>query len=126
MTPKIYTINGRNFSDFSGLIDEFNRVYFCGTDYCWDGDLDVFNDYIHTSTPFTLRWLDSEKSRRDLGFEEMAAWLTAKLDDSHCHPSNLPAVRARLEEANSGRGITFFEWIIETIECRPGVELELS
>ena len=72
MAPKL-TIDGNKFSDFKGLVREFNPVVF-GDDRTWYGGLDQLNDLLRGGfgTPegeFTIEWLNSHKSQKDLGKE---------------------------------------------------------
>jgi hypothetical protein len=61
----------------------------------------------------TIRWLNSSKSQKDLGYESMVSWLSRNLET--CHPSNRLTVQARLEDAINGHGPTLFEWIVQII-----------
>ena len=61
-------IDGNNFSDFEGLVREFNPAVF-GDDRTWYGSLDQLNDCLRGGfgAPegyFTIEWLNSHKSRK--------------------------------------------------------------
>ena len=114
MNQRIFEINGNNFDDFSSFIVEFNRCFVSHVGGKWQGNLDAFNDYLSwMDQRCTIRWLNSSKSEKDLGYESMASWLGRNLET--CHPSNRLTVQARLEDAINGHGPTLFEWIVEII-----------
>ena len=46
MAQTVYEIDGANFSDFAGFIDEFNRGFITDVGGDWNGNLDAFNDYL--------------------------------------------------------------------------------
>ncbi len=82
MTSKpVLTIDGARFHDLAGFMDEFARVL--EPDVYWGRHLDAFNDVLRGGfgTPeggFILRWGNSERSRRTLGFPETVRWLEAR------------------------------------------------
>ena len=102
----------------------------------WGRNLDAFNDILRGGfgTPdegFTLRWVNSEKSRAALGYPETVRYLERKLATSH--PANTPIIQEELTKARRSEGATLFEIIVELIrehgpgsdEEENGVELEL-
>jgi hypothetical protein len=114
MNQRIFEINGNNFDDFSSFIVEFNRCFVSHVGGKWQGNLDAFNDYLSwMDQRCTIRWLNSSKSEKDLGYESMVSWLSRNLET--CHPSNRLTVQARLEDAINGHGPTLFEWIVQII-----------
>ena len=64
---------------------------------------------------FVLRWVNSQRSRVALGYEETVRWLERKVEC--CHPDNAPAVRADLEAAREGLGSTLFDILVEIIQA---------
>lgn len=91
-------------------------------------NLDAFRDCLRGGfgTPdigFTLCWLDSEKSRVALGYTEAVRQLTARL--GICHPSARAQVTWEIREAEQGRGLTVFDWLVGIIAAEPTVTLEL-
>lgn len=126
MVQTVYEINGANFSDFAGFIVEFNRGFINHVGGNWNGNLDAFNDYLSWADDrCTIRWVNSAKSRDDLGHTAMADWLVDKL--THCHPSHRAGVQQRLNTAKARTGQTLFEWLVDIIEHNSEfVDLELD
>jgi hypothetical protein len=121
----VYVIDGANFSDFAGFIEECNRGFIRAFGGEWHGSLDAFSDYFHwTDGDYVLIWKNSEKSRVDLGHAVMAAWLDG--NSRRCHPSNVQSVLQRLGVAREQQGPTFFDWMVEIIREQPNVELRLE
>ena len=134
ISKPIYLIDGDRFQTLEAFYDEISRQLI--PDVFWGRNLDAFNDILRGGfgTPeggFVLRWLNSETSRRDLGFSETIAYLQRKL--TRCHPSNVPKVEQDLLAARRGEGQTLFDIILEIIavhgpggeERDDGVEIEL-
>ncbi len=68
---------------------------------------------------WVLRWLNSDLSRRALGYEATAEHLEARL--TTCHPSNVDRVRQRIDMARRREGPTLFDQIVEIIRIHgPG------
>lgn len=115
MSQRILEIDGNNFHDFSSFIVEFNRCFVSHVGGNWSGNLDSLNDYLSwMGERCMIRWVNSSKSKRDLGYESMASWLRRNLET--CHPSNKVAIQSRLAEALNGHGLTLFECIVEIIQ----------
>ena len=124
---KIYKLNGQNFDDFDGFIRECNHSFIHEFGGNWSGNLDAFNDFLAWSDVgiYTLRWLNSDKSRHNLGYSAMVDWLSGNLE--RCLPSNRKFVRKRLRAAQNSMGQTLFDLIVEIIkEHHPYVLLELK
>jgi hypothetical protein len=67
MAKPVYVIDGRSFSDWKGLIEEFNRVLIRPNTGEWNGNLDAFYDYLYwPNHEYTLVWLHSDLSRRQI------------------------------------------------------------
>lgn len=119
MTPlPVLEIDGARFDDLDGFWDEVFRQLMPEAEWrC--SNLDAFNDILRGGfgTPeggFVLRWTNSERSRRTLGYEETVRWLERKVE--RCHPTNVPVLRSELEAARAGRGPTLFDILVEIIE----------
>ncbi|QYN19835.1 barnase inhibitor [Amycolatopsis sp. DSM 110486] len=130
----VLLVDGSRFSDFAGFVREFSRLL---DGYRWRGSLDAFNDVLRGGfgTPdrgWVLRWLDSDVSRRALGYEATVHWLEENL--LVCHPGNRSAVAARIAAAQRGEGPTLFDAIVDIIrihgpggrESEDGILLELA
>ena len=129
----VLVIDGNSFDDFAGFAREFTRLL---DDYEWRGGLDAFNDILRGGfgTPrggWTLRWLNSERSRSVLGHRATAQRLEERLP--HVHPTGRAGWEQRLEMARRGEGPTLFDEILEVIrdhgvggrEAEDGIVLEL-
>jgi RNAse (barnase) inhibitor barstar len=129
----VLVIDGASFRDFEGFQREFSALL---EDYTWHGNLDAFNDILRggfgtPETGWVLRWLNSDLSRRALGYEATLERLEARL--KACHPSNVDHFRQRIDMARRGEGPTLFDEIVEIIrvhgpggeEQEDGVVLEL-
>lgn len=113
--PPVRVIDGAAFDDFDGFVGEFNTLL---CHHTWNGNLDAFNDILRggfgtPETTWTLRWVDSERSRSVLGHPAMAHWLRRTLQS--CHPTNRAGIEARLRAAQRGEGETLFDLIVEII-----------
>ncbi len=101
----VLVIDGAAFSDFEGFRREFSMLL---EDYSRQGNLDAFNDILRggfgtPETGFVLRWMNSDLSKRALGYE---ATLGKRLEAlvHTCHPSNIDHLRQRIEMARQGEG----------------------
>jgi hypothetical protein len=121
----VYVIDAANFDTFAGFVEECNRVFIRSFTGEWHGSLDAFNDYLWWGEgEYVIVWKGAEKSRRELGHPAMAGWLTANAD--RCHPSNVPGVLRRREQALAGQGPTLFDTLVEIIREQEQVELRLE
>jgi hypothetical protein len=127
-------IDGSKFNDFEGFTREFSSLL---TDYVWHGNLNAFNDILRGGfgTPeggFVLRWTNSDRSRKALGWPETIKRFEENLE--RCHPINRDSVLAELETARRNEGQTLFDAIVEIIgfhgpgghESDDGVDLRLE
>ena len=73
--------------------------------------------------PVRLIWLHSDKSRKDLGWDETVKYLSAKLTTSRL--ANVESLKADLALAKTHTGKTLFELIIDIIESHNHIELSL-
>jgi RNAse (barnase) inhibitor barstar len=97
----------------------------------WGRNLDAFNDVLvggigrnREDEPLELIWMNSEKSRKHLGYDETVRVLSERL--KHCHPSNRHLVRAQIEDAKRGRGYTVFDELVEIIRGHAHISLTLG
>jgi hypothetical protein len=122
-----YKIDGAVFGDFQGFVAHFNATVL--KEGCWHGNLDAFNDILNGGfgTPedgLVLSWHNSEKSRKDLGYEATIQWLEDVM--KKCHPSNVPEMQKRLADARKNQGATLFDVIVEIIGDHEDIELKLK
>ncbi len=116
---KVIVIDGKTFSTLGGF-------YACVSDKLGTPTgksvrtLDALNDILRGGFGKTeageslhIRWLNSEKSRRDLGYEATAAYYEKLLE--RAHPSNRAQLEQKLSEAREGKGATLFDIVTALI-----------
>lgn len=116
MEPIKIVIDGARFSTIDGFYDEMERLLTKALDWKPGHNLDAFNDLLRGGfgihgygQPVAIRWVNWEKSRRDLGYPETQRYWTRALE--RCHPSNRDWVREQAEAACRGEGETLFDII---------------
>lgn len=122
-----YEIDGSRFGTLESFFDEVSRVIVPGQ--TWGRNLDAFNDTLRGGfgTPpdgFTISWKNHALSKQWLSYGETIRQLEIRLQ--RCHPSNRDAVSADLASAKAQSGPTVFDWIVDIIQERDGVELILE
>ena len=114
MGRPIYEIDGNNFNDFAGFIQEFNHGFVSRVGGRWNGNLDAFNDYLSWGDQRSvIYWKHSAKSKIDLGYKTMEEWLASIL--CSCHPSTQEAVQSQLKDAVTHLGPTLFDILVNII-----------
>lgn len=126
-------INGNHFRDYAGFVEEFNRAYLAVYDGPpWDGkDFNDLDDFLESpGERLSIRWMNSEKSRADLGHEAMRAFWLQSLE--RCR-MELPQARfmheqllERIDQANAGHGSTLFDWLVDQLRDYEHVDLRLE
>ena len=93
--------------------------------------MDAFDDVLRGGfgvheydEPIRLIWLNSNKSREDLGWKETVKYVKTKLKT--CHPSNIESVKKDLACAERHEGKTLFEIIVGIIQRHEHIELTLE
>jgi RNAse (barnase) inhibitor barstar len=124
--PTLY-IDGTKFNTLEGFYDHVSEALIPGHD--WGHNLDAFNDILSGGfgTPkggFRLIWLNSSKSRLDLGFGETVRQLQVRA--RNCHPTNIPDVLARLQKAQNSQGTTVYDWLLEILKEHSTIIVELQ
>ena len=123
--PPVLIIDGAAFGDFEGFQREFSAHL---ENYTWHGSLDAFNDILRggfgtPEGPWVLRWLNSDLSRRALGYQATVQRLESLVET--CHPNHVDDFRAQVEMARRGQGPTLFDEIVEIVRLHgPGGEEE--
>jgi RNAse (barnase) inhibitor barstar len=134
MKPTI-EIDGARFDSLDGFWNEISTRVIPGVD--WGRNFDAFNDILRGGfgTPeggFVFRWVNFQRSREGLGWEETIRWLNYKL--RHCHPQSLQSVKRDIEAAQRKEGPTVADIVVQIIqrhcpggdEADDGIELELA
>jgi hypothetical protein len=115
-------IDGARFDNYDGFVEEFNRAYLAAFGGApWDGVSFVdFDDFLTAvKGQLTIRWINSEKSKSDLGHEEMAKhWSRrfAAIPAWSFSPATNEILsrdyQERIDQATAGQGRTLYEWLV--------------
>ena len=131
MLKQTLEIDGNNFSTFESFYKEVDIKFTKNLDWETGKNLDAFNDILRGGfgvyeydEPVKVIWLNSQKSRNDLGWDETIKYLNLKLQ--YCHPSNIKFVKADLKRAKQHNGETLFDILVSIIKSHDHVELVLS
>jgi RNAse (barnase) inhibitor barstar len=132
---KVYEIDGNEFDDLEAFYDHIGEVLI--PSFEWGRNLDAFNDILRGGfgTPdegFIIRWKNSDRSRRELGYPETIRYIEHVL--TRCHPDARESVKRDLLLARQGKGQTLFEILTDIIsdhgpggrQAEDAVELVLS
>ncbi len=124
-------INGANFQDIEGFYDELNRLVMKEENWKLGVSLDAFNDLLYGGfgiikdyDELEIIWLNSEKSRKDLGLETTKSYYQNKLEHPEIYNSKF--IQEKLEELEAGNGQTYFEILLEIISEHRKIELTLK
>lgn len=80
----VYVIDGANFSDFGGFIEECNRRFIRAFGGEWNGNWNAFNDYFSwTEGDYVLIWKQFERARAALGEVDLDIVLEIIRDQPH-------------------------------------------
>ena len=119
---KMTVINGGHFSDLEGFYEEISELFMNDED--WKvGTLDGFDDILY-GYKGEIIWKDSEKSKKDLGFD-----LTKEFYDNKIRigkPFNVKLIQQKLDDLIEGKGQTLFEILIEIIGSHQNIKLILD
>jgi len=119
---KSTVINGSHFSDLSGFYDEASEVLMKDAD--WKiGTLDGFNDILY-GIQGKIIWIESEKSKQDLGFETTKVFYENKIKQGK--PFNIELIQQKLDDLIDANGQTLFEILIEILESHQNITLILD
>ncbi len=118
-------IDGNRFSTLEGFFDEVGEVLFAGRP--WERNLEAFgaalDEMLSEYGPMNVVWLNSEKSRMDLGYSETFRQVAERL--KYAHPDARPELLFELEKARNREGDTVFIWLVDMFGRREGLNLEL-
>lgn len=130
ISNKKIVINGNQFSDLNGFYEEISKKLMKDED--WKvGTLDGLNDILYgvpeifnPKGKVEIIWKNSEKSKKDLGFETTLNFLENKLKIGK--PYNLNLISQQKEDLIVGNGQTLFEIIVEIISEHQNIILVLD
>jgi len=130
MTKEII-IDGNNFDSLDKFYNEIENKLTKGLDWKIGRNLDAYNDILSGGfgvhdyeEPIKIKWINSGRSKKNLGHEETIKFLEEKI--KHCHPTNITSVQEDLENAKRGQGQTLFELIIEITRGHEHIELSVE
>lgn len=123
-------INGSHFSDLAGFYEEVSEVLMKDAD--WKvGTLDGFDDMLYggfgmfeNNEDIEIIWKDSDKSKKDLGFELTKGFYEHKIRQGK--PFNVDLAQQKLDGLIAGTGQTLFEILVEIIESHKNITLVLD
>ena len=119
---KMTVINGGHFSDLESFYDEVSQLFMKDED--WKvGTLDGFDDILY-GVESDITWKDSQKSKKDLGFELTKEFYENKIRIGK--PLNVDLIQQKLDDLIDGKGQTLFEILVEIIESHQNITLILD
>lgn len=111
-------LDGNNFSTLEGFYEEIDKLLTKDLDWKTGHNLDAYNDLLRggfgvhePDQPLEIHWINSEKSRQDLGYPATEQYLQVRYNK--CHPSNRKHFSEKLEACKNHQGPTLFDQIIE-------------
>lgn len=120
------TIDGNNFDDLDGFFDEMERLLTKDLSWRTGHNFDAFHDLLRGGfgvhdygEAIDFTWINSEKSREDLGFEATKLYYEKLL--KKCHPTNRETISQKITAAENREGKTLFDIIIEDINDKSSV-----
>jgi RNAse (barnase) inhibitor barstar len=130
MGPIELYIDGNNFSNLDGFYDEVEKQLTSGLDWKIGRNLDAFNDVLRGGfgkfeyeEPIKLIWKNSEKSKKELGYEQMISRLQELLKT--CHPSNISIIEKEIQDIKTNHKPSLFDTILDIIRSHSHIELIL-
>ena len=114
-----YIIDGNKFNNMDEFYKFVDKTFSDGEEPC--RNLDAFVDFLRGgfgkhkyNEPIKIIWINSEKSKKDLGYEETIKILKKRFEK--CHPSNKENIKKQIELAEKKEGKTIYDEIIGCIE----------
>lgn len=124
-------IDGKKISTLEEFYDEIERQFTKGLDWEMGRNLNAFNDILYGGfgvhsyqEKIEIHWVNSERSKFILGFEETIKYLQIKLKE--CHATNKQNVKNDLDLAQNRVGKTLFEILIEIIKEHEHIKLRIK
>jgi RNAse (barnase) inhibitor barstar len=127
----VIIIDGDNFSTLIEFYDEVERKLTKGLDWRIGRNLDAFNDVLRGGfgvheyeEPITIKWIHSDKSKKDLGQTETIKYIEEKL--KRCDPTNISSVEKDLQLAKDEKGQLLFDIIVDIVQRHDNIELKIE
>jgi len=126
--PLVLVFEGGAVHDIPSFYAEINRVFMADEDWQLGHSLDALDDMLYGGygvlaghAGATLIWKDIEHSRRALGVETTRAWLQAKLDGNDRF--NRPLIAGQLQALDAGKGLTFYQIVMDILAAHPRIKV---
>ena len=127
MTKKI-CINGNNISDKKSLYQEINRVFMAKEDWKIGESLDALNDLfyggfglIDGNEPVELIWTNFNHNKELFGFDYTMEFYQEKLKQPKVFSTKI--IQQNISDLENGKGLTYFEMILEIIAEHKNITL---
>ncbi len=121
-------IDGNRILDKKSLYEEINRVFMQNEDWKLGESLDALNDLLYggfgvikASEEVRLIWKNFEENQKIFGFDFTLRFYQEKLQDPRTF--NLKLIQKSIQELKEGKGMTYFEMILDIISEHPNIEL---
>lgn len=118
-------IDGNRIFDKKSLYEEINRVFMQNEDWKLGESLDALNDLLYggfglikASEEVRLIWKNFEENQKMFGFDFTLRFYQEKLQNPQ--KFNLKLIQKSIQE---GKGMTYFEMILDIISEHPNIEL---
>ncbi|MEG1377348.1 MAG: ribonuclease inhibitor [Myroides sp.] len=127
MTKKI-CINGSNISDKKSLYQEINRVFMANEDWKIGESLDALNDLLYGgfglidgNEPVELIWTNFNRNKELFGFDFTIEFYQEKLKQPKVFSTKI--IQQNISDLENGKGLTYFEMILEIIAEHKNITL---
>jgi len=115
-----FIIDGARFNDIEGFYCEIDNLFTKDLDWKTGHNLSAFHDIlcggmgVHKyGEPIKIIWTNFKKSVSDFGYEAAINYWETSLNE--CHPTNVPYVQKRIEDAKNMVGETLMDIIVGII-----------
>ena len=114
-----YIIDGNEFNNMDEFYKVVDKTFSDGEEPC--RNLDAFVDFLRGgfgkhkyNEPIKITWINNDKSKKDLGYEETIKILKKRIQK--CHHSKKENIQKQIELAEKKEGKTIYDEIIECID----------
>jgi len=121
-------IDGNRILDKKSLYEEINRVFMQNEDWKLGESLDALNDLLYggfgvikESEEVQLIWKNFEENQKIFGFDFTLKFYQENLQ--YPQTFNIKFIQKSIQELKEGKGMTYFEMILDIISEHPNVEL---
>lgn len=121
-------IDGNRILDKKSLYEEINRVFMQNEDWKLGESLDALNDLLYggfgvikESEEVQLIWKNFEENQKIFGFDFTLKFYQEKLQ--YPQTFNIKFIQKSIQELKEGKGMTYFEMILDIISEHPNIEL---